>query len=301
MIEQDLNLSPEETERLLKALRNASLPENRKYRYNYIRDNCSTRIIGQIDNAASETIIYPDTVEYGTFRNEMRAYHKNYPWYQFGIDLALGSGLDHPLTSREEMFVPVELMKKARGAVFKDGRPLVKTERVLNEGSDKAVEPPTYWAFGPLFCCCLVAAIAIAVCIYEFKTGRIIKSFNFIWFFVLGLAGCLIAFLVFISVHAATSPNALIFWLNPFQWLMCIGLSAKKFKLLSQAMAWYNLVGVGALMIAWGFITQSANPAFYPLMGATVILGGSYAIIARKSSYNNNGHKRKPNVAKKKK
>ena len=88
-------------------LREEALPRNRTYRYNYVKDNCATRIVDRVDQATDRRVIYPDTVKYGTFRREMRAYHKDYPWYQFGIDLALGSGLDAGIPGRAEMFVPI--------------------------------------------------------------------------------------------------------------------------------------------------------------------------------------------------
>ena len=83
VLEQDLNLTPEEATRLVKRLQNEGLPQNRTYRYNYVRDNCATRIIDRVDEVTSKNVIYPDSVKYGSFRKEMRAYHKNYPWYHF--------------------------------------------------------------------------------------------------------------------------------------------------------------------------------------------------------------------------
>ena len=75
----------------------------------------------------------------------------------------------------------------------------------------------------------------------------------------------------------------------------------KRFKILAVIMAYYNAVCVTLLLIVWPFIAQSANPAFFPLMGATAMLGAVYAILARKSSYNNDRHVSNKNIAKKKK
>ncbi len=50
-------------------------------------------------------------------------------------------------------------------------------------------------------------------------------------------------------------------------------------------MNYYNIIAVGALLLVWPFQPQSANPAFFPLMGCAVLLGSAYAIIAHKSSY----------------
>ena len=285
VVEQDLNFTPEEANEILKILRTSVLPENATYRYNYVKDNCSIRIMNHMDSATTEKIIYPDSVRYGTFRNEMRAYHQNYPWYQFGIDLALGSGLDSEINSREEMFVPVEMMRNASSARFSDGRPLVKDTRVLNPGREGVVLPPTPWYLGPLFWSWILTAIIFAVSFGNLWKGKLFLPLYAVWFFLLGTVGFLTAFLVFISVHEATSPNLLILWLNPLQLLFCAGMYIRPIKLLAKIMAVYNIVVVGVLIIISPFVTQSFNAAFYPLMLSTVMLAIAYAIISNKSSY----------------
>lgn len=285
VVEQDLNLTPEQTQKLLGVLRESVLPENAVYRYNYIKDNCSTRILNHIDTATNTEIIYPDSVRYGTFRNEMRAYHENYPWYQLGIDLALGSGLDQTTDAREEMFGPVEMMKNVEEAKFPDGRPLVKATRILNQGREDAVLPPTPWILSPLFWAWLVAIGILCVVVWNVLTLRLYLPVYAAWFCLLGLAGCLIAFLVFVSVHESTSPNVLIYWLNPFQFLFPLSIGIRKLKPLAVAMAWYNILATGILLIVSPFIRQSLNAAFYPLLAATFGLALSYAIITHKRSY----------------
>ena len=285
VVEQDLNYTPEEARNLLALLRTAVLPENAVYRYNYIKDNCSIRILNAMDSATGEKIIYPDSIRYGTFRNEMRAYHEGYPWYQFGIDLALGSGLDRLTNSRDEMFVPVEVMRNVASAHFEDGRPLVKATRILNEGKDNAVLPPTPWWLAPIFWSWLVALIIACVVAWNIMSGRLFLPIYSVWFLILGLAGCLVAFLVFISVHESTSPNILILWLNPFQILFTLGMGLRPLRFLAKVMAYYNILVVSVLLIISPFLTQSFNPAFFPLMGCTVALALAYAIITSKTSY----------------
>lgn len=286
VVEQDLNLSQEETARLLDILRVGALPENSRYRYNYIKDNCATRILTKIDLATREEVIYPDTVLYGTYRDEMRHYHENYPWYQFGIDLALGSGLDNKINSRQEMFVPVEMMRNASEAVLADGRPLVKETRVLNEGTENAVLPPTPWWLTPLFWGWLLFVGIILICVHDIMKNHVAFPVYACWFFLMGLAGILVYFLVFVSSHEATSPNMLMLWLNPLQLLFPMGCVIRKFRNAALAMSWYNIIVITLLLIFWPLQTQSANPAFFPLMGATLSLAFTYAIIAHKSSYN---------------
>lgn len=284
VVEQDLNFTPEEATAMLEVLREAVQPENATYRYNYIKDNCSTRILNHMDSASSSAIIYPDSVRYGSFRNEMRAYHKGYPWYQLGIDLALGSGLDGNLDARGEMFVPVEMMRNAASARFSDGRPLVKATRVLNEGHD-ATLPPTPWFLAPVFWAWLLALSLIWMVTDNILHKRLFLAVYGVWFFILGLVGCLIAFLVFISVHESTSPNVLILWLNPVQFLFVVALANRNLRILAKTMAWYNILVTGGLLLLYPFYEQSFNAAFFPLMLATFAMGCAYAIIRNKQSY----------------
>ena len=285
VVEQDLNFTPEEAHKMLGMLRESVLPENASYRYNYIKDNCSTRILNQMDNASTVEIIYPDTVRYGSFRDEMRAWHQGYLWYQFGIDIALGSGLDEKIGTREEMFVPLVMMENASAAHFSDGRPLVKATRVLNQGKEDATLPPTPWFLAPLFWGWLLSLILTGVAAWNVYTGKLTLAVYSAWFFILGLSGCLVAFLVFISVHESTSPNVLIFWLNPFQFLFVAGIMIRKLRPLAIAMSCYNTVAMFVILVISPWLSQSFNPAFFPLMFSTLALGGSYAINHLKLSY----------------
>lgn len=289
VVEQDLNLSQAEARKFLSLLQTASLPENRRYRYNYVKNNCATRIHELIDSAATSRVIYPDSAAYGTFRNEMRAYNRNYPWYQFGIDIALGSGIDYKLKAKEEMFVPVEMMKMAANARFADGRRLVREERVLNEGNGDVTLPPTPWYAAPLFWSILIFLLSTCLCAYNLIRKRITRWAYSLWFLILGLAGTLSAFLVFISSHEATSPNTLIIWLNPLQLVLAVCIWIRRLRPLTAALACYNVVAMVCLLVVWPFQHQSGNPAFFPLMGATLVMATTYAIITWKQSYNNNG------------
>lgn len=288
--EQDLNLTPEETLRLRRLLQINSLPENRTYRYKYVSDNCSTRIVDMVDSAANKRqILYPDTVIYSSYRNAMRDFHRNYPWYQFGIDLVLGSGIDVPISSRQELFAPLLLEQKAAKARFSDGEPLISSSRVLipgNEAGQKYEDgtyafslPATPWWATPLSVSSLVLVISLIISIWEWKKKRLAKVYNSLFFGILGLAGCLVWFLVFISTHEATSPNLLSLWLNPLQLAVALCLWWRHSRPIAIAMAIVNIVVVMMLAFAWPFQPQSTNPAVFLLWGATLALSTSLALV----------------------
>lgn len=291
VVEQELALTQDEARRFREILREEGKPENCVYRYNYVKDNCATRIVMRLGQAADERVIWPDTVRYGTFRNEMRRFHRNSPWYQFGIDLALGSGIDYPVRGEEEMFSPVDMMERFDGARFADGRPLVAARRVLSQGRDGATPGPTPWYLGPLAVSSALFLISLLLCAWQGKRRTVYRWIYTLWYGICGIAGCVEAFLVFFSEHEATSPNLLLIWLNPLQLLFAACVWSRRMRLCSIGMAWYDIVAVGCLLIVWPFQHQSANPAFFPLMGITVALAAAYAIITSQKGYINNNEK----------
>lgn len=291
VVEQDLNLSQEEARKLLGMLRVNALPENRTYRYNYVKDNCATRITDMLDKSARRRIVYPDSVRYGTFRETMREYHRDYPWYQFGIDLALGSGIDYQLTGREEMFVPMEMHDKTAAAHFEDGDPVVAASRVLVRGVPDATLGPTSRWLSPLFFCWLWFILSAAICLrclIRHREPFVARLMFSLWFAIAGMAGCVVAFLVFVSVHEATAPNLLLLWLNPLQLVLAVGVWFRNtMRAPTIAMAYVNIIVLVIMLIVWPMQAQSANPAFFPLMFASLFMSVTYAILHTKTSYIN--------------
>ena len=282
--EQVLNLTPQEVDRLQKLLQKATVPPNNRYRYNYIKNNCSTKIADMLDSVSGGNVVYTDSVRFSTYRDAMRAYHRNYPWYQFGIDVALGSGLEEELSQKEELFIPVELNRHADKAFLPDGRPLVKEKHVLYEGTPEAVDGPTPFLLTPLWVSIVVAAFTLILLFICWRRNCIPSLWYAIYFGIAGLAGCLVAFLVCISSHAATSPNLLIFWLNPLQLLIPLCIGWKNFKAPLIAMMWLNIAAVGMLLVLMPIFDrgQAGQTAFLILMATDVVLAAYYLWMNRK-------------------
>ncbi len=262
-------------------------PENVVYRYNYVKDNCATRPLRIVEQALGDSIILGPTAFDAesawpvTFRNIMRRYHRNYPWYQFGIDLALGSGIDYPLNYREEAFAPVVMdAQLARATVC--GRPLVSETTVLCDyPADNAVLAPTPWFCHPLTVCWLFFAITVLVCIRDLKRRRVTRWFQAIYFAIMGLAGLLLTFLIFVSVHEATSPNWLLAWLNPLCLIVPVFIWLKKCKTVVFSYQIVNFAVLLLLLLLWCFIPQSTNPAFLPLVLADMAMAATYIAVNR--------------------
>lgn len=286
VVEQTMDLTPAEAARAVEALSVNLLPENATYRYNYVKDNCATRPLAVISGAIDGGISFADTPANGsTFRNQMRGFHANYPWYQFGIDLALGSGIDYQLTGSEEAFAPMNLMQMMQKATRTDslGRtvPVVKASTVLVDGPENGMaQGPTPAMLTPCAASVAVLLLAIAATWRQLRGGRIFpRLFDTLFFGAQGLAGLLLTFLIFVSVHEATSPNLLYMWLNPlalagatFVWLKC-------FKKALLCYHFINFVLLTAMALLWWWQPQSGNPAFIPLIAASALRSGCYICV----------------------
>ncbi len=278
MVEQRLNLTPDEARRVADMLLLNALPDNRSYHYRYLTDNCSTR-----PRDILEAALQADSLDYGpaprsslTYRQMMGIYGRNYAWQQFGIDLVLGSMLDRPLTYREQMFIPMVLMQAVgQATVQRQGRtvPLVAQSRVVVDTSEQGlVLPPTPWWCSPLAATLLMLALAVVLTMRDMRRRRTTRWFDCLLYTVLAAIGSVITFLVLCSQHEALWPNWNLLWANPLAWLPAVGVWwLPRSRRILVRYHWFNAALVLLTLLLWPLVPQSANPAFFPLMAASLL------------------------------
>lgn len=156
ILEQELNLTTEQKQRIVQYIETNALPENCAYRYHYYNDNCSTRVRDVIDMAIGgrlkEASKSPAKL---TFRGQTSRLTSQVWWGHFFLNLAMGSYIDRPITVWEEMFVPEKVMQMVRTVNNVDAAgnsvPLVKRETWLVEMPSRVGppdEPPSRgWIF----------------------------------------------------------------------------------------------------------------------------------------------------------
>jgi hypothetical protein len=102
-------------------------PENRRYRYDYFRDNCSTRVRDALDDAVGgvlqrELSAVPSEQ---TYRSEAFTRTADDVLLTTGMDLGLGPLADQPISRWELAFIPMRLRDDVRRiTVNRDGQPL---------------------------------------------------------------------------------------------------------------------------------------------------------------------------------
>lgn len=266
--EQVLSLTPEEKKALMEATIENYRPENRTYRYNYVLDNCATRPLRLIEASGDTVTFKPHGAQlpWHTFREAMYHYHERYPWYQLGIDLALGPGIDYPIDLRQKTFAPLALHTLLSDATVK-GRPLVTETRVLNDlPPDNALPSATPWYLTPLCVFVIILALGVWLSVRDMARHSLTRWFDSVVYGVFGLAGCLLTFLVFVSVHEATSPNWLLLWLNPLCLFPAVAVWVKGAK---RLVFWYFLLNFALILlmcVLWPLTGQWLNVAFVPLI-----------------------------------
>lgn len=284
--QQELNLTPQEKEKLIALLEENYRPENRVYRYNFFYDNCATRPRDLIEKSIEGTLEYADNMtdtNTGTsFRDLLHKYSEGHPWSRFGMDLCMGSHADKIINRRLMMFVPFYVQKyfnKAR-IIDKEGqaRPLVlNEEKIVITGSgetDRVSE-----GFTPMQAALLLFILIAAITIYGIRRRKTFWGIDLVLFFAAGVAGCILAFLALFSQHPAVSPNYLLFVFHPFHLfcLPCMLNKVRKRKRSRYMLA--NFIVLTLFILLWLIIPQRFPLAVLPLALCLLIRSASNLIL----------------------
>ena len=270
MVEQRLNLTQEQAQGVLHYLLNNARPGNNTYRYRFLTDNCSTRPRDIIERAVGTSPHYAPLDSAVTYRDIIARYTANYPWEKFGIDLVLGSELDRPISTREQMFVPMLLMRAVDGAtIVRDGKsvPLVTDTDVVVDASEQGIVlPPTPWYLTPMAAALALLVVIVAFTVRDLRRHRVTRWLDTLLFLAYAAAGCVVFFLVFVSEHEATSPNWNALWLHPLHFMPAVLVWIPRAQKLLRAYHVVDAAVIVLLLLAWPWLPQVANPASFPLM-----------------------------------
>lgn len=286
--ELPLNLTKEEANRVFQALIINNMPDNRIYRYNFLYDNCATRPRNMVTENLSGKIRYVEPRDTVTFREMIHNCTRNYPWLTFGIDLALGAPLDHPVTYEEQMFLPDVLkdaFEKAQ-VIESDTIRRLSEDSILLLAADPvrmavaAEKQPS--GITPLIATSLFLFLIIVISAAEISGSRHYRIVDTILFLVYGLVGCLLFFLMFISMHPATYPNYSGFWANPFLLILPVIIWVKSMKKIVCYYHFVNFAVLLCLLLWWYWLPQQMNIAFLPLVLVLVVRSVTYIWIDRR-------------------
>ncbi len=228
---QELNLTPAQRVALRDYVEWNALEANKFYRYDYYRDNCSTRVRDAIDRALggqlAEALKATPTDE--TFRSHTQRLTYDDPLTYTGLQLAMGNPIDQPITAWEETFIPMQLRDHVRNVhvIDENGQrvPLVAREFTAFE----AQRAPLAERAPRLVLWYLLAGLLIATGFYFIGRGlwtgarRVALAITIgLWSLVVGFFGLLIMLLWAFTDHAVTYYNENVLQANIFSLLLAV-------------------------------------------------------------------------------
>jgi hypothetical protein len=276
-IEQTLDLSAIEKQVLFERLRINAQPQNRSYQYDFFFDNCATRLLDVLEASVGPGLSFEAEPPGRSFRQLLDLYLPVAPWTDFGMDLGLGLPADRQATAREATFLPELLLNYlASGQVDRDGvsRPLVMRTDTLTGGSSISWKPESKPPWPTLVMWLVFFAGAyLTVTDVRNKRGkrRVVDS---MFFGLLGIAGLVVAFLWFISLHAVTQGNLNLAWALPTHLIVAVAIATDAGRRWVGAYLGATAILAAVLLIGFPFWSQQLPAALIPLLLLIAVRAG---------------------------
>lgn len=264
--EQVLQLSCKEKQRLYSALQTNALGQNRYYLYNFLFDNCTTRAGEIVAKSTGTPITFKNILpqQAPTFRNLIHSYlnaEKKY-WSKLGIDILLGAKMDRKASNKEAMFFLPDYLLKGFDSARVNNHPLVTSKQTILSMPSL---PENFSLFTPMFVFCFLLVMVAGISLVQAKWAKtILRVFDFIFFFLLGLAGILLLFMWFGTDHKVCRNNYNLLWALPTNVVMAFFIHSKKRWILTYftIIFWLSI----ALAFFWFFLPQQMNNALLPIL-----------------------------------
>ena len=268
MREQWLNLDSTQRQNVFEALETNALPQNRYYKYDFFYDNCATRIRDILREGFMHRITFDSSLarQGSTMRQLLRPYLRDKPWTQFGIDLILGMPTDRKARPDDYMFLPDYVHEVLAATTLESGKPLVKAEKRIPATPFPIFEFKPWFFSNPFWVMLVVALIGLL----SMANPRAERIFDRLFWFVLGSAGLIIAFLWFATDHQATKTNLNILWALPthllFFWRRTRSEWVENYFIATAILAALTLV-------FWKWLPQELPLAATPIAALVVVKG----------------------------
>lgn len=199
VIEQILDLTVEQKQKLFDALNNNIFSTEKYYTYKFIDRNCTTMVAEKINGILTGQKLSKIDDKSISYRSLLYPYFENYFWYKLGINIIFGAKTDE---KAEKLFLPVELMNSLN-SIQHDNHKLVLTTKKLVEGETNSI---SFSFFNSIYFVIILLLLILAT-----NKKWVYKSF----LFLCGLLGLFLCLVGLYSEHQEVlwNYNALLF--NP--------------------------------------------------------------------------------------
>jgi len=265
--EQVLILSDADKIKWHNALQKNLEGNNRYYLYNFITDNCTTRVKDGFYQFAT-TQVPPSNIK--SFRTHVveAPYQQGIPWIGLGIDLLLGAVSDQAPTAMQAGFLP-DLFFDQLAA--QPGHIATTQNYDFTRTTGSKPTDPIYFIVGLIF-------VYLFVGKWNARWAVIAAKFlDVILLFIFGLGGLLLVYMSLFSKHTACHYNFNIDWIHPLYWIALV------FYFMKPIWAGYLgriffIASIGLIVVSY-LLPQSFSISVYLLMGLSLVL--NYRLIKR--------------------
>ena len=273
IIEHVINLDKKATQNIINLL--VKNLEDPNYIYDYLRDNCSTRVadlfIKQTEQPQNTKI---DILTENSYRKLIHSKINENSWGALGIDLCLGAIMDRKISIKETLFLPEKLMQYLDSLIEKDSKSITKNIIFSPQSSLLYNENLP----NPLLINSLLSVLLIFITFLNFKKSIWKKWIDILIYFSSGTLGLLVIYLWFFSNHFASAQNFNFLWAFPFNLIMVYVLLRENPPNWAVNFIKLNIILLVLLFIHWATGVQKYNITLLPIFIA-LLVRYSYLII----------------------
>ncbi len=267
--EQVLNLSYSEKQGVFNFLQDNAKPENKYYKYDFLYDNCATRIRDVLVSVLGDKLKYNAILaeEGYTFRELIQKNVHYNSWGSLGMDVAIGAVVDRKASSWEYQFLPEYVYKANEGATIATASgttALVKTTKKLYDTEERP-ESGNFFV-SPLFIFGILGLLLVFVTYKNYKNQQRSRYLDMLIFLVTGLIGVILLLLWFATDHSTTANNYNLLWALPFSLLFFTLISRQTPKRWLQRYTFFLLLLLVLLGFHWISGVQRFAVGLLPLL-----------------------------------
>ncbi|MBV9391437.1 MAG: DUF4105 domain-containing protein [Verrucomicrobia bacterium] len=254
-----LDLSPYQKQQLFNNLLFNLLPENRFYLYDFVLDNCSTRIRDAFERVTRAKIAVPAGGK-RTVRQMLDPYLERIPWVKLGLYLLLGAKADRALSEREQCFLPADL-EMAVAAGRNGNHSLLQIKQVLSPAKGLSRAP---FLLSPLF---VISCVGSCWIIFWVVRGRRFSDLGTAALLILvGAIGTFVFAFSFWTRHWVGQENYNIAWLVPTHWIAGLAILFRQgsFMLVRVYLFVAGFLAIGFCLFSF-LLPQSFHSVAYPI------------------------------------
>lgn len=263
LVEHTFNFSPEEKKAIWQNLIATVKDKDKKYRFDFFSQNCTTFARDFITYNLGVKIVLPADLGSKTYRDINVKYVQNKLWYLFIIDLLAGNDLDNKVTAYQSLYEPRELEKAWSKSFITNTnghqKTLFASTAVLIKGRDFN-DQRTSFLFSPLFLSIVVLLFILVVSVVEWKNKAFYKKVDITLFGIAGLLGSIFYLFKFVCGRWYVLMDWDILWLHPLHLLVALFL----IKFFNKSLLVYHYINallLSSLIIGMFLFAQSYNAA----------------------------------------